>query len=335
MKIFVYSIRDDEKPYFDTFAQKYGCTYESTKEYPSPENAHYVKGFDVVNIITTRTDCQMIDLFRHYGVRCIATRTIGYDHIDLEYAASLGIGVTNVSYSPSSVANFTIMLMLMGCRKMQQIMQRTAVQDFSLPGKMGIELSNCTVGVIGTGRIGEQVIRHLSGFGCRLLAYDLFPKDSLRKIATYTSLDELISSSDIITLHCPGIPENYHLINRQRIKRMKNGVMLINAARGSLIDSEALIEGLENGKIGFAGLDTVEHETGLYYLNKTGEVIKNHQLAVLRSYPNVLFSPHMAFYTDEAVSNMVEYSILAATQFLTTGKSAYLVNQIAYTKTAF
>ena len=320
MKLFVYSLRDDERAFFERFTREYGVEYSATSEYPTEQNAHYTRGYDAVNIITNQTDRRMIDLYRANGIRCIATRTIGFDHIDTAYAREVGMGVTNVSYSPDSVADYTIMLILMGCRRMPQIMARAAVQDFSLPGKMGVELPKLTVGVIGTGRIGEQVIRHLSGFGCRIIAYDIRPKASLEGLATYTSLDELIAAADILTLHCPGTPDNHHLIDAARFREMKQGVIIINAARGSLIDSEALIAALESGKVAFAGLDTVEHEEDLYYHNRTGEIINNHALSILRSYPNVLYSPHMAFYTDEAVSNMVENSIIAAKEYLEGGK---------------
>jgi D-lactate dehydrogenase len=326
MKLFAYSMRDDERAYFDRFARQYGVEWSGTSDYPTEENASLSQGYDVVNIITNQTDRRMIDLYKANGVRCIATRTIGWDHIDIAYAQSVGIGVTNVSYSPDSVADYTIMLMLMGCRRMPQIMARAAVQDFSLPGKMGVELPKLTVGVVGTGRIGEQVIRHLQGFGCRILAYDLYPKASLAGMATYVALDELLASADLITLHCPGTPDNLHLIDASAFAKMKQGVMLVNAARGSLIDSAALIDALESGKVAWAGLDTVEHEEDLYYHNRTGEIIKNHPLALLRSYPNVLYSPHMAFYTDEAVSNMVEYSILAARDYLEGRPTRFLVN---------
>jgi D-lactate dehydrogenase len=287
-----------------------------TNETPSMENLHYAKGYDVVNIITTVIDKDMIDKWQELGVKCIATRTIGYDHIDSEYAKSVGMGVVNISYSPASVADYTVMMILMGCRKIRHIMERASVQDFTLKGKIGIELHNATVGVIGTGRIGKTVINELSGFGCNIIAHDIYQSDEVKSKANYVSLEDLYKKSDIITLHAPATEDNYHMINKSAIEQMKTGVIIINCARGSLIDTQALIDGIESGKVGFAGLDVVEQESGLYYFNRMGEPLGNPQLAILKSYSNVIVTPHTAFYTDEAVANMVENSIICAREFV-------------------
>lgn len=317
MKIFVYNMREfDEKPFFDKFSKEYGIEYGYTTQAPDFNNVGLARGYDCIDIITTTTDAALIDKFKEIGIKCIATRTIGFDHIDVKHAKAVGIGVTHVAYSPSSVADYTIMLMLMGLRKIKHIMQMASVQDYTLKGKMGKELPNCTVGVIGTGKIGQTVIKHLSGFGCRILAYDIRPNDTVKENAEYTELDRLIKESDIITLHAPATDDNYHMINAQAIDNMKDDVIIINCARGSLIDTDALISGIESRKIGFAGLDVVENESGLYYNNKSGEPLNNHKLVVLKSYSNVLVSPHTAFYTDEAVSNMVENSIIGAMKYL-------------------
>lgn len=317
MKLYVYSMRDfDELPDFERFCQKYNIEWSYTNETPCMDNLDYAKGSDVVDIITTVIDRKMIDRWHEIGVKCIATRTIGYDHIDYEYAKSLGMGVIHITYSPSSVADYTIMMMLMGCRKVKHIMERAAVQDFTLKGKMGTELPNCTVGIIGTGKIGKTVISHLSGFGCKILAYDIFESEEIRDLAEYVSLEKIFEECDIISLHAPATEDNYHMINADAISKMKQGVMIINCARGSLIDTEALIAGIESQKIGFAGLDVIEQESGLYYFNRMGEPLNNPQLAILRSYSNVLVTPHTAFYTDEAVANMVENSIICARDYM-------------------
>ena len=226
-----------------------------------------------------------------WGLKCIATRTIGYDHIDVEYAKELGLGVIHISYSPNSVADYTIMMMLMGCRKMKHIMERAAIQDYTLKGKLGQELPDCTVGIIGTGRIGRTVIRHLSGFGCKMLAYDLYENDEVKQYAQYTDLETLYKECDIITLHAPATEDNYHMIGTDAIAKMKQDVIIINCARGALIDTDALIDGIESGKVGFAGLDVVEHESGLYYFDRMGEPLHNPRLAILRSYSNVVCQP--------------------------------------------
>ncbi|MFQ7574828.1 MAG: D-isomer specific 2-hydroxyacid dehydrogenase family protein [Lachnospira sp.] len=317
MKVFVYSMREyDEKEFFDKYCEKYGVQYDYTTQTPCIENAYMAQGYDVIDIITTVMDKPLLDEFKRMGIKCISTRTIGYDHIDVDYAKSIGMGVVNVTYSPASVADYTIMLMLMGCRKIKHIMERADVQDYTLKGKIGREICDCTVGIIGTGRIGSMVIKHLAGFGCKMFAYDIRENDDVKEYADYTDIDTIFRECDIISLHAPATDDNYHLIDATAIDKMKKGVMIVNCARGSLIDTDALIDGIESGKIGFAGLDVIEHESGLYYFNRTGEPLGNPKLAILRSYSNVLVTPHTAFYTDEAVSNMAENSIINAMKFL-------------------
>lgn len=320
MKLFVYSMRDyDEKAFFEHFCEKYGVEYGYTEQTPALDNAEMAKGYDVIDIITTVIDREMINKYHELGIKCITTRTIGYDHIDFEYAGKLGIGVTNVTYSPATVADYTVMMMLMGLRKIKYIRLRTEVQDFSLKGKLARELPKSTVGVVGTGRIGRRVIKDLSGFGCKILAYDPFPVEDIKEYVEYTTLKDLYKRSDIITLHAPGLEENYHMIDDRAFRLMKDGVGIVNCGRGSLIDTDALIDNLDGGKVGFACLDTIENESGLYYFDRMGEPLGNHHLAVLNSYSNVIVTPHMAFYTDEAVSNMAENSILEAMKFLGEG----------------
>ena len=306
MKLFVYAMREfDELKYFEECREKFGITFAYTTAYPNMDNIALAKGCDAVSVITNPIGKELLGRLAEMGVKYLATRSIGYEHIDVEEAHRLGIRVCNASYSPNAVANYTIMLMLMACRNIGYILEKSKLQDYSLGGKIGKELSLCTVGVIGTGRIGETLIEHLGGFGCKILAYDLYEKDAVKRYAEYVDLDRLYRESDIITLHIPGMQENYHMLNGSAFRKMKDGVILINAARGMLVDTDALIGALESGKVGFAALDTVEEENGLYYLNREGDIISNRHRAVLASFPNVILSPHMAFYTEQAVSDMV------------------------------
>ena len=326
MRMFVFSMRTfDELPCFEKYCPQYGIEYDYTTETPCMDNLDLAKGYDVVNVITTVFDQPMLKKLHDMDVKCIATRTIGYDHIDVDYAKSLGMGVIHISYSPNSVADYAIMMMLMGLRRMPHIMERANIQDYTLKGKIGRELPDCTVGVIGTGRIGRTVIRHLSGFGCKMLAYDLYENEEVKQYAEYTDLDTLLKNSDVITLHAPATDDNYHMIDASAIEKMKQDVVIINCARGALIDTDALIDGIESGKVGFAGLDVVEHESGLYYFNRMGEPLHNPKLAILRSYSNVLVSPHTAFYTEEAVANMAENSIIGAMKYMNGEDTPYLV----------
>jgi len=320
MKLAVFSYRNDETEYFNKFVKQYNVDAVYTSEAPTLENLEFVKGCDCISIITTKIDTELLDKLKEFGVKFISTRTIGYDHIDIDYAHKIGIGVDNVSYSPNSVAEYTVMLILMANRKVKHILERSIGQDYSLKGIQGKELRNQTVGVIGTGRIGEAVIKDISGFGANIIAYDLYEKESVKQLATYVSIDQLLSESDVITMHTPLTAENHHLINKENIAKMKTGVVIINTARGALIDTSAFIDAIESGKIGAAALDVIENETDVFYNDFKYTPIKNRELAILKSFPNVTVMPHTAFYTDQAVSDMVENSILSCIKNCPTSK---------------
>jgi D-lactate dehydrogenase len=172
------------------------------------------------------------------------------------------------------------------------------------------------VGVIGSGRIGASVVQSLSGFGCRILAYDLYEKDEVKQLAAYVPLEQIWKEADVITLHMPLTGENHHIINADTIAKMKDGVIIVNTARGALIDSEALIDAIEHGKIGAAGLDVVENEFGLYYYDHKSDILKNRELAMLRSFPNVTVSHHMAFYTENYVETVVKDSLMSCKLYM-------------------
>ena len=308
MKLFVYGYRPyDEADAFQHYSEKYHVTLGLCTEPPSMENAVLAEGYDCISIVSTAMPEKLIVRFRALGVRMISTRTVGYDHVDLNTAKALGMHVSNASYSPDCVADYTVMLMLMALRNMKRIVQRADIHDFSLPGTIGRELRSCTVGILGTGKIGSTVLRDLRGFGCHLLAYSRRPDPTLR--VEYVSLDELYASCDVLSLHIPLNEESYHMIDHGAIARMKDGVVLVNTARGGLIQTEALIEGLECGKIGAAALDVLEHETGLFHFDKKAEQIGHRAMSILKDMPNVVFTPHMAFYTREAIGDMVGHSV--------------------------
>ena len=315
-KVFFYSMRPyDELDFAQKLAKQMGIEIGYSTEYPTLENAVLAQGYDAVSVTPCDMSAPMVQRFHDLGVKYICNRSIGYDHVDLEKARELGMKVANVDYPPNGVANFAIMLMLMSLRKAGHILKRGEVQDYSLKGKIGKEISTCTVGVIGTGRIGRTVLQHLSGFGCRLLAYDLYPNDDVKKIAEYVPLDTLLAESDVITLHTNATEENHHLLNAEAFAKMKPGVTIINTARGKLIDSDALLAALESGQVGAAGLDVLENENGLYYYNRMGDVIPNPELAALRSMPNVILTDHTAFYTEEDVESMVRGVLESADAF--------------------
>lgn len=310
MKIAVYNYREfDEGAYFEKFSKIYNVEIVRIDDAPDLQNANLAKGCFGVSVITTAITKDIIQIWSHLGIKHISTRTIGYDHIDLESAKDLGMTVSNVTYSTASVANYTVMLILMALRKMKMVMRRAVGFDYSLENSIGMELENKTVGVVGTGAIGQKVIQNLSGFGCKIIATDPFIKKEVTKYAQYVSLEKLIKESDIITFHVPALKDTYHIVRQETIDQMKDGVILINTARGSVINTTDLINNLENGKIGACALDVIENELGLYYQDYKYQVIGNHELSILRDMPNVLLTPHLAFYTEQAVSDMVENSI--------------------------
>ena len=241
----------------------------------------------------------------------ISTRSIGCNHINVRYAEVVGVTVGNVAYSPDSVADYTLMLMLMAVRNAKSIIRRADAHDYRLSDARGKELRDLTIGVIGTGRIGAAVVDRLRGFGCRILAYDRHPKTA----ADYVPLDELLRLSDIVTLHTPLNADTHRLLNCRRIEQMKHGAFIINTGRGSLLDTEALIPALESGRLGGAALDVLEGEEGIFYADCRSKPIESKPLLRLQELPNVLISPHTAYYTDHALSDIVENSITNCLQF--------------------
>lgn len=326
MKIFAYSLRPyDELGYLDALSRELGFEYKWTAEYPTLENAGLAAGADGVCIITNPMTAQLLDRYHELGVRGIATRSIGYEHIDVAHARKLGIRVAHAAYPPEGVADYAIMLMLMALRKVKLVLRHAEAQDFTLEGKIGRSLSSCTVGVVGTGAIGACVVRQLRGFGCRVLACDPVEKDELAGLVSYVGLHELLAASDVVTLHAPGLPENRHMIGARELSLMRPGAILVNAARGSLVDTAALLDALESGHLGGAALDTIENESDLYYLDKGCDVLPNRDRAALMALPNVVVTPHMAFYTAEDVEGMVRSNVEALLAFAAGADTPYEV----------
>lgn len=311
MKIAAYNYREfDEALYFKKFAKQYDVEIIAIHEAPTIDNAKLAKDCEGVTVITSPITEDIISIWHDIGVRHISTRTIGYEHVNIEAAKKFGMSVSNVTYSTGSVADYTVMLMLMTLRRMKSVIKRAEGMDYSLNGNIGREIGDLTVGVVGTGKIGTHVMRNLSGFGCRVIAYDPYMNEEAAEYCEYVSLDELFHLSDIITFHTPATKSSFHMVNKQSIDVMKDGVIIINTARGSIIDTPVFIDALESGKIGAAALDVIENELGIYYGDYKYKVIGHREMSILKDLPNVLMLPHMAFYTENAVSDMVEHSIL-------------------------
>lgn len=326
--ITIYSCSEDERRMFEELAEKHELTLAIYEEDLSERTIAYARGCECISINhAVRVTPMILDKLYEAGVRYISTRTMGYDHIDVSYAKSIGITIGTIEYSPNSVADYAIMLILMATRQAKSLLKRTEVQNYSLPRKAGREIQELTVGIIGTGCIGSTVIEHLSGFGTTILAYDRHEKESVKKYATYVPLKELLSTCDVISLHMPANKETRHMINRAAISGMKQDAYIINTGRGALIDTEALIDGIESGKLGGAALDVLENERQYLYQDCQDIPLANFDFALLNSFPNVVITPHMAFYTEQAVRDMVVNSVESCAEFLKANGKVWINNQ--------
>lgn len=316
MDVFVYGYRKEEAAYFEECANRYSLTVGYSQQRATLDNAELAAGYTCISVLSTPMPKEVIKKLYEQGIRYISTRTVGYDHIDLNAARQIGMHIGNATYAPESVADYTIMLILMTLRKMKLIMKSAEVQDYSFDGVQGRNLKGKTLGVIGTGNIGQTLIRHIAGFDCKILAYNRHPKKEMEAYANYVDLDTLYQKSDIITLHLPMTEEHRHMINQEAIHKMKDGVVIINTSRGALIDNEALIDAVEAGKVSGAALDVVEGETGIFYNDRKADVLTQRSMAILNAFPNVILSPHMAFLTDDSNRDMVTHSMQSCKAFI-------------------
>lgn len=313
MKMLAYAVEKEEIPIFEKYYKKYGIELTMLEEKPSLQNAVMTEGMDCINVLsdTVLTE-EMWNVYHANGVKVAVTRCIGMEHMNKQYAESLGIRVCNVTYSPSSVADYAIMMMLMLLRNVKSIMQRYVGQDYTMVGIRGRELPNMTVGIIGAGNIGITTAKHLSGFGCKILYWNRHKKEELKGIAEYCELEMLLKKSDIVSLHLASNEETYHFMNKDKLYYMKPEALLINTGRGTLVDTTALIEALENGRLAGAGLDVFEGDRKIYYRDYKNQLIVHHEMAILNAMPNVLMLPHAAYFTDQALDDMVHNSLIVA-----------------------
>jgi D-lactate dehydrogenase len=273
------------------------------------DTAILAAGFPAVCVfVHDQVDAPTLELLASRGTRLVVLRCAGFNNVDLQAAADLGITVVRVpAYSPYGVAEHAVGLILSLNRKIHRAYNRVREGNFSLDGLLGFNLHERTVGIIGTGKIGLILGQIMKGFGCHLLAYDVCHNPELEALGgKYVELPELFANSDIISLHCPLIPETHHLINTEAIEQIKPGVMLINTSRGGLIDTQAVIEGLKSGKIGYLGVDVYEQESELFFEDLSGEIIQDDIFQRLTTFPNVLITGHQAFFTAEALHNIAE-----------------------------
>lgn len=279
----------------------------------SPATAALATGSDAVSVFPNDdAGPDTLEQLAALNIKYIANRAAGYDHIDLNKAASLDIKVANVpEYSPYAIAEHTVAMILGLNRKLVLADRKVKSFDYTLDDLIGFDLNGKTAGIVGTGKIGGIVAKILNGFGCKILAYDIEENQDIVKSygARYCSLEELCANSDIITLHAPLNPSTKYMINKERISSMKNGVMIINTARGGLIQTEDAIAALKAGKIGALGLDVYEKEKGLFFFDHSNEVLTDDVFARLLTFKNVLITGHQAFLTETALKNIADTTI--------------------------
>jgi len=305
MKIAFFSTKPYDRRFFDLANQKFGheITYFETRL--TRQTVKLAEGFECAcAFVNDQLDASTLIALAAQGTRLIALRCAGFNNVDVSSAKELGICVVRVpAYSPYAVAEHTVGLMLALNRKVYWAHSRVREGNFSLDGLLGFDMRGRTAGIIGTGKIGECVIRILNGFGCRIIAYDKFKNPACEELGVeYVSMEDLFARSDIVSLHCPLFKDTYHLINHDTIARMKKGVMIINTSRGALIDSRAAIEGLKSEKIGYLGIDVYEEEGEIFFEDKTFEILTDDVFARLTTFPNVVITGHQAYFTQEAVS---------------------------------
>ena len=321
----------DTKPYDKTFFDQLSDEKEMHIHYfetkLNENTASLANGYDVVcAFVNDRLTENVIDTLYEGGVRLIAMRCAGYNNIDFKSAFNKIHIVRVPAYSPYAVAEHAMALLLSVVRQTHHSYVRTREFNFSLNGLDGFDLYSKTVGVVGTGKIGKVFINICKGFGMNVLAYDPYPDSNLEGVE-YCSFEQLCRRSDIISLHCPLSPETEHIINKESIAQMKDGVVLINTSRGGLVDSQALLEGVKSRKIGSAALDVYEEEGEVFYEDKSAILFDDDTLRLLIAMPNVLVTSHQAFLTREALYNIAQTTITSIREF---SEGKVMAHEICY-----
>ena len=322
MKMAIYSTKHYDRKYLELVNQQFNFELEFFDFLLTPATAKNAVGCDAVCLfVNDDGGREVLEEFAALGVKILALRCAGFNNVDLDAAKELGIQVVRVpAYSPEAVAEHTVGLMMTLNRRIHRAYQRTRDANFALDGLIGFNMHNRTAGVIGTGKIGLATLRILKGFGMKLLAFDPYPSPQALELGVeYVDLNTLYARSDVITLHCPLTPENHHLLNAEAFRKMKDGVMVINTSRGGLIDSTAAIEALKQQKIGALGMDVYENERGLFFEDKSNDVIQDDVFRRLSACHNVLFTGHQAFLTEEALTSIAEVTLQNVSQ-LTRGE---------------
>ncbi len=328
MKVAVYSARRYDKSLLVKANEQAGHTLRFLEDCLTAATAALAEGCGAVCVFVNDTvDAEVLALLAAQGSRLVATRSTGYNQIDTQAAARLGIAVVRVTdYSPHSVAEFAVGLLLAVNRKIARASARTRDGNFDLDGLMGFDLHGKTVGVIGTGKIGTIFARIMAGFGCTVLGHDRYPSAAFEALGgRYVEVDDLLACSDVVSLHCPLTDDTRHIVNAQSLARAKRGSVLVNTSRGGLIDTDAAIQALKTGQLGGLAIDVYEQEANLFFQDLSSTIICDDVIQRLVSFPNVIVTGHQAFFTVEAIGQIMRTTIESITAF---ERGEELVNRV-------
>jgi D-lactate dehydrogenase len=318
MKVAVFSTKPYDRQFLEAENVRHGHELLFLEPRLSRETSALTAGCTAVCVFINDTlNGETLKLIADRGVQLIALRSAGFNHVDLNVAAELGLTVVRVpAYSPYAVAEHAVALILALNRKIYRAYNRVRDDNFALDGLLGFDLYGSTVGVIGTGKIGQCFAQIMHGFGCRLLAYDPYPNPICQNLGVeYVDLPTLLAASNIVSLHCPLTPENYHLIDADSLVHLKPGAMLINTSRGALIDTPAAIAAIKSGQLGYLGIDVYEQEETLFFEDLSNTVIQDDTFQLLQSFPNVLITAHQAFFTRNALQNIAQTTLSNISDF--------------------
>ncbi len=328
VRTLVYSTKPHDKKYFSAENERHHHELVFLEAHLSEATAPLARGADAVcAFVNDELDARVLSELKECGVRLVVLRCAGFNHVDLDAAQKLGITIARVpAYSPYAVAEHAVALLLSLNRKIHRAHARVREANFSLHGFVGFDLHGRTVGVVGTGKIGQVFARIMTGFGCRVLATDKIPSQSCREMGVeYVELDELLQRSDVVSLHCPLNKETEHLIDARALSVMKDGAILINTGRGGLVDSKALIDALKSRHLGGVGLDVYEEEEELFFEDLSSDIVQDDVFMRLLTFPNVLITAHQGFFTEEALVNIAATTLGNLTAFETGRGKLYTV----------
>jgi len=318
MKVAVFSARRYDKTMLAEANAGAGHELRFLEDRLTATTALLAEGCEAVCVfVNDSVDAEVLEILEKQGTRLVATRSTGYNHIDAYAAQRLGIAVVRVpDYSPHSVAEFAVGLLLAVNRKIARASTRTRDGNFDLDGLMGFDLHGKTVGVIGTGKIGLIFARIMAGFGCSVVGFDKYPAPAFEVLGgRYVAIDELLQCSDVVSLHCPLTPDTHHIVDAASLARVKRGCILVNTSRGGLVDTECAVAALKSGQLGGLAIDVYEQEASLFFQDLSSTIITDDVIQRLVSFPNVIVTGHQGFFTVEAIGQIMRTTIDSLTDF--------------------